>query len=189
MKSNMILVGLPSCGKTTLGRQAAEIFGMDFVDTDEMILAGLKKENLSPAKIFTLAMQRGFCRVQHEVIENLRAIQKPAIISTGAEASLSQEHVQVLREIGVIVHILRDPDIVMNCMRNRPARERGLQLVNMDTGKKTMLDESCLESYLDCAPWYRDIADIIIENNGDISEGLDALVKAIRAYRSGALVQ
>jgi hypothetical protein len=34
MKKNFVLVGVPGCGKTTLGKQAANVLGMNFIDTD-----------------------------------------------------------------------------------------------------------------------------------------------------------
>jgi shikimate kinase len=183
MKKNFILVGIPFCGKTTLGKQAADALGMDFVDTDAPAAKILAAEDLPLARIFSGAGQRAFLRIQRETIENLRAIRTPTIIATGAEAPLSGENLRILREIGSIIHIRRNPDIIFAYMRGRPDEKKGLQLINMDTGRRIDMQESCLKGYLECIPRYDEIADIAIENDGDISAGLDSLLEAIRAHR------
>jgi shikimate kinase len=182
VERNIVLVGLPSCGKTTLGKQAADLLGMDFVDTDAMTSARLNAEGFPWTRIFSARGQDAFLRAQREVIENLRLLQKPTIIATGAEASLSPENLPLLREAGIIIHIHRDFDIIMAHLRNKHAREGSLQLVNVDTGQRMNLHETGMENYRACLPRYDSISDLSIENHGEVSEGVAALVKAIRAY-------
>jgi shikimate kinase len=186
MKKNFVLIGIPSCGKTTLGKQAADVLGMDFVDTDTPTAKNLIAEDFLLPQMFTVAGQRAFLRTQNEVIENLRALQTPTIIATGAEASLSAENLHILREIGWIIHIRRNPDLIFEHMHKLPDEERGLRLVNTDTGEKIYLNESCLKGYLECIPQYDEIADTAIVNEGEISEGLENLLAAIQAYRQQA---
>jgi shikimate kinase len=181
VKRNIVLVGLPSCGKTTLGKQAADLLEMDFVDTDAMTTAILNAEGFSWMSIISARGQDAFLRAQHEAIKRLRSLQKPTIIATGAEAPLSPENLPRLREAGIIIHIHRDFDTIMTRLRNKPASEQGLQLVNVETGQRVNLHETGMKSYRACLPQYDSISDFSIENHGEVSEGLEALVKAIRA--------
>ncbi|MDR3352612.1 MAG: hypothetical protein LBO00_06370 [Zoogloeaceae bacterium] len=181
MERNIVLVGLPSCGKTTLGKQAADLLGIDFVDTDAMTSASLNAEGFSWLHIFSARGQDAFLQAQHKVIESLRLLQRPTIIATGAEAPLSPENIPLLHEAGIIIHIHRDFDIIMAHLRDKHAREEGLQLVNVDTGQRMILHESGMENYRACLPRYDSISDLSIENHGEVSEGVATLVKVIRA--------
>lgn len=94
-KQNIVLVGMPGCGKTTVGKLLAERRGMTFIDTDEEIV---KREGRSIPDIFKEG-EAVFRDIEAAVIRDVSAKQG-AVIATGGGAILRQENAALLKENG-----------------------------------------------------------------------------------------
>ena len=105
-KKNIVLIGMPGCGKTTIGKAVAKETEKGFIDTDDEIV---KKTGMSIPEIFQKYGERKFREIESEVIKEVAALQS-SVIATGGGAVLNPENVSLLKENGVIVFIDRPLD-------------------------------------------------------------------------------
>lgn len=102
-KQNVVLVGMPGCGKTTVGKRLAERLGFDFIDIDEEIV---KREGRAIPTIFEECGEEGFRDVEAAVIREVSSRQG-AVIATGGGAVLRAENVSLLQENGRVYFLDR----------------------------------------------------------------------------------
>ena len=100
---NIVLVGMPASGKTTIGKKLAEKLGRVFVDCDEEII---KKAGKSIPEIFEECGEKGFRDLESEVIREVSLL-KNTVIATGGGAILRRENTDLLGENGRIYFIDR----------------------------------------------------------------------------------
>ena len=101
MFKNIVLTGLMGSGKTTIGKYLAQRTGMEFIDTDELIVQKAKKPI---SQIFKDEGELYFRDLEAEVIE--KSSQKSGcIISTGGGAVLRDENIENLQETGVLFYL------------------------------------------------------------------------------------
>lgn len=105
-KRNIVLTGMPSSGKTTLGRLIAEKTGKRFIDTDELIVAA---EGKSIPDIFALKGEEYFRDKESEIIRKLSA-ETGVVIATGGGAVLRESNINLLKSNGIICFLDRDFD-------------------------------------------------------------------------------
>ncbi len=108
-KQNVVLIGMPGCGKSTVGKRLAEELQADFVDTDLEIE---REYGLPPAKILEQAGEAAFRDMESAVIRRL-AVRQHTVIATGGGAILRQENVQWLRANGRLYFIDRSLEQLM----------------------------------------------------------------------------
>ncbi len=152
--SNIVLIGMPGSGKSTIGRAVSEKTGMEFYDTDVLIEA---REGRAIPEIFAQDGEEYFRDVERTVISELRE-KKGIVISTGGGAVEREENYYSLAANGRIFFIDREPSSLPTI--GRPlSSEKGI--------------ERLYEMRLSL---YRSWADEIID--GDI-ENTDFIVKKI----------
>ncbi len=105
-KKNIVLIGMPGCGKTTIGRKAAKALGKSFIDTDEEIV---RETGMKIPEIFEKCGEKGFREIEADIVKKVSARQS-AVIATGGGAVLNQRNVQLLKENGFIIFIDRPVD-------------------------------------------------------------------------------
>jgi len=98
--NNIILVGMPSCGKSTLGRMLAKELGYDFLDTDEVII----RLNGCPLRdILDSRGVDGFIRVEEEAVCTVQA--QNSVIATGGSVVYSKKAMAHLKAMGKVVYL------------------------------------------------------------------------------------
>ena len=105
-KQNIVLLGMPSSGKTTVGRILAEKCGKELADTDEYIV---KKIGMPIADFFAKHGEAEFRKIEKETVAGL-ASTGGKIIATGGGAVLDAENVRALKQNGVLVFLDRRPE-------------------------------------------------------------------------------
>lgn len=103
---NIVLIGMPGCGKTTLGRIVGKILNKPFYDTDREIIA---KEGMSVSEIFDKKGEEYFREIEGEVISELSK-KSGCVIACGGGSILKNENRLNLRQNGRIYFINRKLD-------------------------------------------------------------------------------
>lgn len=101
-KENIVLVGMPASGKTTVGKLLAKETGLEFIDTDDEII----KQYGNITDIFASKGESGFRDIESQVIKEVSALQGK-IIATGGGAVLRQENIDFLKQNGKIYFLDR----------------------------------------------------------------------------------
>ena len=101
MHDNIILIGMPASGKSTLGVAAAKYLGLDFVDVD-ILIQSERGETLS--SIIDRLGVDGFLDVEGDVISRL-VPERASVIATGGSAVLREGAMEHLRSLGTVVYL------------------------------------------------------------------------------------
>jgi shikimate kinase len=99
-KSNIVLIGMPGVGKSTVGVILAKVLGYEFVDADLVIQ---KKEGKLLREIIAEVGTDGFIEVENRVNSGLTA--RHSVIATGGSVVYGREAMEHLREIGTVVYL------------------------------------------------------------------------------------
>ena len=146
--SNIVLIGMPTCGKSTIGKMVADHFGFEFVDTDQEIVDDIEM----PIKdYFAKHGEEAFRKLETEVVKN-HYLETKLVFSTGGGVIKHKFNMDLLRQNGIIVFVKRD-----------------LNLLRTSSSRPLSSNRSDLEKlYQERLPIYEKYADIIIENNEDV---------------------
>lgn len=105
-RTNMVLIGMPGSGKTTVGQELAKLSGKPFVDLDEEIV---KKAGKSIPDIFAQEGEGAFRALEHEVLKEACS-RSGQIIATGGGAVLWSENRAAMRRTGWVCQLRRKPE-------------------------------------------------------------------------------
>ena len=142
---NIVLIGMPGCGKSTVGRLLAERLGKRFVDADAYLV---EKNGRSIPDIFAAEGEEGFRRLETEVLKELGR-QSGLVIATGGGCVTKARNYPLLHQNGTIFCLNRD-------LEKRPTDGRPLSQANRLS-----------DMYKVRKPLYEAFADFQIDNNGD----------------------
>ena len=165
-KYNIVLIGMPASGKSTVGVILAKILGKDFIDTDIIIQ---QKEGARLSQIIEKTGVEGFLKAEEWAILSIRA--NDTVISTGGSVVYSDVAMNHLKSGSIIVFLkVRKEELFV---RLKDIDERGVVLRN---------GESIDEMYDIRSKLYEKYADITIVEDGLTIEGT---VQAIRKNIGG----
>ena len=157
--SNIILVGMPSSGKTTIGKMVAEDTSRIFFDSDEEFE---KIFSMTPAEAIERLGEDEFRKMEHIVVKELGK-ETGAIISTGGGVVTKKENFAPLHQNGIIFFIDRDLDKLTS--DNRPL------------SKKVGIEEL----YKERLPLYLDFCDKKVYNNDTPEKVAEEFIKLAKA--------
>lgn len=157
-KENIVLIGMPSCGKTTLGKLLAEKLGKEFIDTDEQI----KEQYGDISEIFHQKGEKGFREIEAEIIKET-AKKQSAVIATGGGAVLNAANIRLLKGNGKVIFIDRSLDKLITT-DDRPL-----------SSSREMLEKRYIERY----DLYCKSADYKINADFSLEENLKRLLEVI----------
>ncbi|WP_337532616.1 shikimate kinase [Holdemanella sp.] len=169
-RCNIVLIGMPSAGKTTIGKMLEEKLGKEFFDLDDMIIA---KAGKSIPEIFQESGEAGFRAIETEVaIEASKMNNK--IIATGGGVVKHKVNMDFLRLNGITIFIDRDIDKLISSDPNRPL-----------SSSKQALQQMYKERY----PLYQKYAAYIAVNNANIEETVDDIVNTYHSILINAVAE
>lgn len=157
-KADIVLVGMPSCGKTSVGKVLAEKIGRPFIDTDEVFAS---RYGLSPAEFINAYGEASFRDRESEVILSLNYC--PAVIATGGGAVLRSSNVFALSRNGIVIYL--DTDLI----NLEPSTSRPLSS-SVDAMAQMFSERDSL---------YRRISDIRIDNNCSSDKAAERIISAL----------
>lgn len=150
MKRNVILIGMPGVGKSTVGVILAKILGYSFVDTDLVIQ---EKEGRLLRDIIAAEGVDGFIATENRICSELEADR--SVIATGGSVVYGNEAMEHLRSIGTIVYLKLD------------YRKLKYRLGNIkNRGVVIRKGQSLASLYREREVLYTKYADIVIDENG-----------------------
>ena len=145
---NLVLVGMPGCGKSTIGSLLANLLNKKFVDADEVVA---KQAGMTIPEIFATSGEKGFRDLETRVLSELGK-ESGMVIATGGGCVTRQENYPFLHQNGRILWIRRDIEKLP--VNGRPLSQRS----NLE------------EMYRIRRPYYEAFADYSVDNDGSQEE-------------------
>lgn len=154
---NIILIGMPGCGKTTVGQLLAEKTGKTFVDADAYLV---NRAGKTIPDIFSDIGEAGFRALETEVLAELGK-ESGLIIATGGGCVIQERNYPLLHQNGMVFYLQRNLDSL-------PTEGRPLS-------QATALPDM----YAQRKPMYEHFADFSIDNNGLAEDTATAIVQIL----------
>ena len=163
-KTNIVLIGMPGVGKSTIGVILAKVLGYSFLDADLLIQ---EQEGKLLHEIIEEKGTDGFIEVENRVNSSIRADR--AIIATGGSVVYGKEAMEHLKEIGRVVYLKVSYAILEK--RLADIKGRGVVLKEGQTLETLFEERSKL---------YEQYADIeVFEEGLDVEQTVEKLVEAL----------
>lgn len=150
MKNNIVLIGMPGCGKSTIGVVLAKVLGYRFLDADLLIQ---EQEGRRLSQIIEEEGIQGFDRIENQVNASIRA--ERTIIATGGSVVYGREAMEHLGTIGTILYIKLPYEEIQK--RLGDLNERGITIKDGQT---------LLDLYRERVPLYEKYAHLTVETDG-----------------------
>lgn len=154
---NIVLIGMPGCGKSTVGKLLAEKLGKTFVDADTEIIT---KAGMPIPEIFATQGEAGFRQIETDVLSDLGQ-KSGQIIATGGGCVTREENYPLLHQNGTIIWLKRD-------------------LEKLPTDGRPLSQSVALEQmYSVRKPLYERFCDCAVSNDGAPA---DTVAKILKGY-------
>lgn len=165
---DIILIGMPGCGKTTIGKILAKKLKLEFVDADDELV---RIEGREPNEIFATDGEGYFRKAETECLKKI--LGKNRVISTGGGVVVTEENHRIIKESdSVTVFIDRPPELIMGDVKTstRPLLADG--------------KERIMKLYSERYDKYVSLCDIRIENVGTIDDIVSGILYEVKIYEN-----
>lgn len=162
---NIILIGMPGVGKSTVGVVLAKVLGYEFIDSDLLIQ---KKMNMVLSEIISQKGIDGFMAVENEV--NASIDTRRTVIATGGSVVYCEEAMKHLKSIGTVIYLR----LSLQSLSTRLGNLRGRGVV--------LKDGQTLEHlYEERVVLYEKYADVVIdEENQELEDTLQNILEVLK---------
>lgn len=162
--NNVILIGMPGSGKSTVGVLLAKMAGLDFIDSDLLIQKAVGK------RLFEIIEEKGndeFLKIENQINSEINA--HNSVIATGGSAVYCKEAMEHLKTLGRVVYI------------KVPLAEIKRRIGDFSTRGIVIKNGNSIEDlFAERVPLYEKYADITVEcDNADIKENAEKLLSAL----------
>lgn len=160
-KSNIILIGMPGAGKSTVGVILAKRIGFHFIDTD-LLIQSQEKSRLQ--QIIDSQGLENFRKIEEQMLLSLHTEQ--SVIATGGSVVYSEKGLEVLGKTGLLIYI----QVSLTGLQKRIADmgQRGLVMAKEQTFEQL---------YQERTPLYKKFAKLTISGEGINAEQVAATVE------------
>lgn len=164
-KNNIVLIGMPGVGKSTVGVILAKVLGYQFLDADLLIQ---EKEGKLLKDIIAEVGTEGFIQVENRVNASINCAR--TIIATGGSVIYGQEAMEHLKEIGTVVYL----EVPFSVLEKRLSDIKGRGVVLKD-------GQTLYDLFMERTPLYEAYADIRVSEEGlNVEETVDLLVNKLQ---------
>lgn len=163
---NVVLIGMPGCGKSTVGVLLAKAMQFGFTDCDLLI------QKRCAMSLQTIIDTKGLdCFLQQEEATLLTVSDDNCVVATGGSAVYSSKAMEHLKKNGVVVYL------------SLPLEDIESRLTNIKTrGVAMAKDSTVADLYNERCPLYEKFADVTVNAHGlDIEQTVEQVIKKIRA--------
>lgn len=161
---NIVLIGMPGAGKSTVGVILAKILGYEFVDSDLVIQ---REEKKLLKDIIEEKGVDGFIEVENRVNASLNT--DKAVIATGGSVVYGAEAMKHLKEIGTVVYLKLSYEVIDSRLSN--IKGRGVVLRD---------NQNLKDLYNERVPLYEKYADYVIDEDSlTIEETVEKIANLI----------
>ncbi len=161
---NIVLIGMPASGKSTVGVILAKVLGMNFIDTDLVIQ---NREEALLHEIIKSKGVEGFLKCEEDAVLSLDT--DNSVIATGGSVVYSEKGMKHLSEAGKVVYLKVDKKELFSRLKN--INERGVVLRG---------GESLEEMYDERSVLYEKYAELVIEEvNSSIEDTVGKIIDSL----------
>ena len=154
---NVVLIGMPGCGKSAVGRALARRLGKEFADLDFLIA---ERAGKSIPDIFAQEGEDAFRALETQIVREAGA-RTGCVLSAGGGVVTREENYAPLHQNGVIVHLRRDVSLLPTA------------------GRPVSQSTDLRELWRRRAPLYAAFADLTADNAGTIEDAADQIIKEL----------
>ncbi len=167
-KNNIILIGMPASGKSTMGVVLAKILGYNFIDAD---IAIQEAEGRKLSEIIATEGVEGFIEIENRVNASIEA--EKTVIATGGSVVYGKEAMDHYKNLGKIVYLKVDMDTLTKRLRN--VKQRGVVM---------RPEQSLVSLYNERSTLYEQYADVTIdEKDHSIEEVIAEILAALESLK------
>ncbi len=162
--NNIVLIGMPGSGKSTVGVLLAKMLGMNFVDADLLI------QQQEGMKLYEILEKKGnayFAKVEDEVNASIQA--EHTVIATGGSVVYGKAAMAHLKEIGTVVYL------------KVPLKELERRIKNFATrGIQMEEGQTLADLYAERIPLYEQYADVTVATGaGGLQRNAEKIIQAL----------
>lgn len=170
-RKNVVLIGMPGCGKSTIGVVLAKVVGARFIDADLLIQ---ESQGMLLRDIIARYGDDGFLKIENDVNKSIET--ENAVIATGGSAVYCTEAMEKYRENDIVVYIRLEYQELEKRLGN--LKRRGVVLKDGQTLK---------DLYNERTPLYEKYAHIIVDSdNMSVEELMDAICSEL--HKIGTII-
>ena len=164
-RNNIILIGMPGSGKTTIGTELSEKIGYGYIDSDSVIVA---REGKLLSEIIAEVGREAFLDIEGKINSEIAA--NRCVIATGGSVIYRDFAMQKLKEMGTVVYLKLPYEIIAR--RLGDLKKRGVALKDGFT-LQDLYDER--------TPLYEKYADVVVDLCGSpIAQSVEQVIKALQ---------
>ena len=165
--NNIVLIGMPGSGKSTVGVLLAKMLGMNFLDTDLLI------QQQEGMKLYEILEKKGneyFAKVEDAVNASVRA--EGTVIATGGSVVYGKAAMAHLKEIGTVVYL------------KVPLKELERRIRNFATrGIQMAPGQTLADLYVERKPLYEQYADLTVSTGGSgLQRNAEKIIQALGEF-------
>lgn len=169
LNKSIVLIGMPGCGKSTIGRILANRLDADYIDMDYFIEQSQKK---TITEIFKKGEEH-FRAVENEAVRAVCGKKSPFIIATGGGTVKNYSNIALLKEKGIIIFINRSVDNIYK---------------DINTDIRPLLKDNkahLYKLYDERSELYKKYCDFEVANDGELENTVEEILKVVGYENTG----